>query len=168
MAHILNASNNGTLGIQPRTLIVRCRNAESSTALARGNLVRLDFSQTSVEPGQGGAAVTAASDSKFANVILGPATPGTVNSTVFGIAQEAIAAGATGNIMFAGVTPATVASATYAAGQRVGLGTTSVTAGTMTNATTTMPIATVLVGGASVTSITVLLEGAVSYCNSAT
>lgn len=171
MASILDASNNGVLGIQPRTLIVRCRNAEASNAIAIGDLVRLDFSQSSTEPGQGSAAVTSASNSKFANVLLGPTgnpATGSTTSSIYGIAQEAIAAGASGNIMFAGVTTATVASGTYAAGERVGLPASGGTAGRMTRAATTQAIATVLVGGTTVTSITVLLQGEVAYGGSAT
>lgn len=168
MASVINGNYQPSLGIEPFTIVARCRNAEASTALARGDLVRLDLSQTSIEPGQGTAALTAASNSKFANVLLGPTGPGTTNSSIYGIAQEAITAGSTGLVMFAGVTPASVTSLTYVAGQRVGLGTTAVTAGRMTNATTTMPIAAVLVGGTTVTSITVLLPGEVAYCNSAT
>jgi hypothetical protein len=171
MASILNASAQGSLGIQPRTLIVRCRNAEASTALARGDLVRLDFSQSSTEPGQGDAAITSASNSKFANVVLGPTgnpATGSTTSSIYGIAQEAIAAGATGNIMFAGVTTASVASGTYAAGERVGIPVSGLTAGRMTRAATTQSIATVLVGGTTVTSITVLLQGEVAYGGSAT
>lgn len=171
MASILDSSNQGPLGIEPRSMIVRCRNAEASTAIARGDLVRLDFSQSSIVTGQGDAAITAASNSKFANVLLGPTgnpATGSTTSSIYGIAQEAIAAGATGNIMFAGITTATVASGTYAAGERVGLPVSGGTAGRMTRAATTQPIATVLVGGTSVTSITVLLQGEVSYGGSAT
>lgn len=163
MSTILNASNQGTLGIHPRPVIVRCRNAEASTAIAKYDLVRLDFSQSSTEPGQGDAAVTAASNSKFANVVLGPTGRSATTTGIYGVAQEAIAAGAAGNIMLAGVTPVTCASATYAANQIVGIPASGLTAGRVTNASVTQNVATVLVGGTTVTQITVLLEGGISF-----
>ena len=162
MSVILNASNNGTLGVHPRTVVLRCRNAEASNAIAKYDLVRLDFSQTSIEPGQGDAAVTAASNSKFANVVLGPTGRSNTTTGIYGVAQEAIPAGSTGNIMFAGVTPVTCASATYAANQLVGIPASGLTAGRVTNASVAQNVATVLVGGTTVTQITVLLEGGIS------
>jgi len=167
MASVINGNYQPTLGIEPFTIVARCRNAQGA-ALNRGDLVRLDFTQTAVESGQGTAALTAASNSKFANVTLGPTGPGTINSGVYGVVQEAIVTAGTGLVMFAGVTTATVVSGNYTAGERIGLGTTAVTAGQMTRATTTMPLAAVLIGGTGVTTATVLLPGEVAYCNSAT
>lgn len=163
MSVILNSSNNGTLGAQPRSVILRCRNSEASSAIAKYDLVRLDFSQSSIEPGQGDAALTAGSNSKFANVVLGPTGRSNTTTGIYGVAQEAIAAGASGNIMFAGVTPVTCASATYAANQIVGIPASGLAAGRVTNASVTQNVATVLVGGTTVTQITVLLEGGISF-----
>lgn len=165
MASILDSSNQGSLGIEPRSLIVRCRNAEASTALARGDLVRLDFSQSSIITGQGDAALTSASNSKFANVVLSSVTASSSESSIYGVAQEAISAGATGNIMFAGITTVkSVATGTYAAGERVGLGTTTTTTkGLVHRLTVTQPVGTVLVGGATPSTITILLQGELAY-----
>jgi hypothetical protein len=165
MSLTISSSVQPSLGVEPRRLIVRCRNSEASSTISRGALVRLDFALASgsTESGQGTAAITAASNSVFANVVLGPTTGAATTSGFYGIAQESIAAGATGAVMLAGITTANVASATYAVGQRVGLSASAITAGTMTNATTTQTIAVVLVGGTTVTSITVLLPGDLSF-----
>ena len=162
MSVLLSASNNGVLGIQPRTLILKCRNAAGG-AIAQYDLVRLDLSQASLEAGQGSAAVGSASNSIFANVVKGPTGKGTTTTGIYGVAQEAIADGASGPIMFVGTTPVKAASATYAAGNNVGIPASGLTAGTVTNATVTQAVAMCLVGGTTVTQITVALDGNISF-----
>lgn len=163
MSTILDASNNGVLGVQPRALIVKCRNA-AGAAIAKYDLVRLDIAnQTSTEPGLGSSAVGSASNSQFANVIKGPTGKGATTSAIYGVAQEAIADGGIGSIMFSGVTPVTAASATYAAGNQVGIPASGLTAGTVTNASVTQPIGVCAIGGTTVTQITIVLDGNISY-----
>ena len=164
MSAILNASNNGVLGIQPRTVIVKCRNAEASTAIAKYDLVVLDVAQASIEPGLGDAAAGSASTSKFANVKVSPANRSATSSGIYGVAQEAIAAGATGSVMFAGITPCKTVSETYTQGQLVGLPSSSGTAASLVRLSVTQTIGTVVVTtSASATQATILLDGNVSY-----
>lgn len=162
MSVLLNASNHGAIGIQPRTLILPCRNS-SGGSIAQYDLVRLDLSQASLEPGLGAAAAGAASTSVWANVVKGPTGKGATTSGIYGVAQEAIANGAVGKIMFVGTTRVTSASATYAAGNQVGIPASGLTAGTVTNASVTQPVGMCVVGGTTVTQITVALDGNVSF-----
>ena len=171
MSILLNSPNQGTIGIQPRSVIVRCRNAESSTAIAQYDLVVLDVTQTSTDSGQGSAAVGSASNSKFSNVKLSLAAVGaTVDSSgIYGVAQEAIAAGGTGNILFAGVTLCKAVSGTYTQGEVVGLVASSGGAGAVARASVTQPIGMALTTtGASSTQATILLDGRISYAVTAT
>ena len=171
MSVLLEASNHGTLGVQPRPLIVRCRNAESSTAIAQYDLVVLDVTQSSTDPGQGSAAITAASNSKFANVKQSVAATGvTVKSSgLYGVAQEAIAVGATGNVLFAGTTLCKSVSGTYTQGEVVGLVASSGAAASIARVSVTQPIGMVIsTSGASATQATILLDGNISYAVSAT
>ena len=166
MSVLIDSPNNGVLGIQPNPVIVRCRNAESSTAIAQYDLVVLDVTQSSVDAGTGSAAVNAASNSKFANVKLSLAAVGATikSSGLYGVAQEAIAAGATGNILFAGVTLCKTVSGTYTQGEVVGLVASSGGAGAVARVSVTQPIGMALVTtGASSTQATILLDGRISY-----
>jgi len=164
MSVILEASNHGTLGVQPRSFIVRCRNAESSTAIAQYDLVVLDVTQSSTDPGQGSSAITAASNSKFANVKLSPAAKAAGTSGLYGIAQEAIAVGANGNVLFAGISLCKAQSGTYTQGELVGLRDSSGAAATISRASVTQVIGMVIsTSAASATQATVLLDGSLSF-----
>jgi hypothetical protein len=161
MSVLLSASNNGVLGIHPRTLILKCRNA-SGGAIAQYDVVRLDLSQASLEPGQGSAAVGSASNSIFANVVKGPTTKGSATTGIYGVAQEAIADGAAGHIMFVGTTLVTATSKTYAVGNQVGFSASAITAGAITNDTVTQPIGVCHTAG-TVTQIRMTIDGNLSF-----
>ena len=154
----------GPLGVQPRPLIVRCRNAESSTAIAQYDLVVLDVTQSSTDTGQGSAALGSPSNSKFANVKVSPAAKAAGTSGLYGIAQEAIVAGATGNILFSGISLCKAQSGTYTQGELVGLRDSSGAAATISRASVTQIIGMVIsTSAASATQATVLLDGSVSF-----
>jgi hypothetical protein len=166
MSTLLETSNHGSLGLQPSPLIVRCRNSESSTAIAQYDLVVIDVTQSSTEPGQGSAAIGSASNSKFANVVRSVAAAGaTVKSSgLYGVAQEAIPVGATGNVLFAGITLCKAVSGTYTQGEVVGLVASSGAAASVARVSVTQPIAMVVAtSGASATQATIMLEGSISY-----
>jgi hypothetical protein len=162
MSVLLEASNHGMLGIQPNSLILSCRNKDSS-AIAQYALVRLDFAQTSEEPGTGSSAVGAASNSKWANVTLAPTTTAASSGGIYGVAQEAIAAGATGKVMFAGITQATSASLTYAVGEAVGLTGNAINAGNVSNATVTTKIGIFVGTAGASTAPRILLQGSLAF-----
>ena len=162
MSVLLNAPNNGVLGIQPRPVILSCRNKDSA-AIPQYTLVRLDFAQTSEEAGTGSSAVGAASNSKWANVTLAPTTTAATSGGIYGVAQEAIAAGANGKVMFAGITQAISASLTYAPGEAVGLTGTAITAGAVSNATVTTKIGIFVGTAGASTAPRILLTGNVAF-----
>ena len=161
MSIVLGTPNNGVLGIQPQNIVVRCVNPSGGTAIKQYDLVYLDFSKASVDAGTGSSTYPTLSNSKFANVIIGPTAPSLTTTGLYGVAQQAIAAGTEGPVLFAGTTLVTCASATYTAGNVVGLAATT-TAGTVTRLIVTQPIGVCLVGGASATQITMLLDGTIS------
>ncbi len=163
MSIILGTPNQGVLGIQPQTIIARCVNPSGGTAIKQYDLVYLDFSKASVNAGTGSSTYPTLSNSKFANVIIGPTGRGQTTTGVYGVAQQAIAAGAEGPVLFAGTTLVTCASSTYAAGDVVGLPASGATAGTVTRLIVTQPIGACIVGGTAVTQITMLLEGGISF-----
>jgi hypothetical protein len=162
MSVLLEASNHGTLGIQPNPLILSCRNKDSS-AIAQWALVRLDFAQTSEEPGTGSSALGSASNSKWANVTLAPTTTAASSGGIYGVAQEAIAAGANGKVMFAGITQATSTSLTYAVGEAVGLTGSAITAGNVSNATVTTKIGIFVGTAGASTAPRILLNGVIAF-----
>jgi hypothetical protein len=162
MSVLLEASNHGTLGIQPNTLILSCRNKDAS-AIAQYALVRLDFAQTSEQPGQGDAAVGSASTSKWANVTVAPTTTSASSGGIYGVAQEAIAVGGVGKVMFAGITQATSSSLTYAVGEAVGLTGSAITAGNVSNATVTTKVGIFVGTAGATTAPRILLNGAISF-----
>jgi len=162
MSVLLSASNMGSIGIQPNTLILSCRNKDSSS-IAQYALVRLDFAQASEFPGQGDAAFNADSTSKWANVTLGPTQTAASTGGLYGIAQEAIAAGKVGKVMFAGITQATSASLTYAVGEAVGLTGSAITGGNVSNATVTTKIGIFVGTAGASTAPRILLTGAVAF-----
>lgn len=161
MSYILTSTVQPTVGIQPRYLIVRCRNKEAST-LNANILCLLDFAQASEEPGLGSSLPGTASNSKWANVALAATTTAATTSGLYGITQEAIAAGAEGLVMFAGFTNATSASLTYAVGNRIGLTGSAITAGNVSNATVTTPIG-IATTAATTTSPRILLFGQFAF-----
>lgn len=163
MSVLLEASNNGVLGVQPRNVVVKCVNPSGGTAIKQYDLVYLDFSKASADAGTGSSTYPTLSNSKFANVIIGPTGRGQTTTGVYGVAQEAIAAGAEGKVLFAGTTLVTCASSTYAPGDVVGLPASGATAGTVTRLIVTQNIGVCLVGGTTVTQITMLLDGGVSF-----
>ena len=162
MSVLLEAFNHGTLGIQPSPLILPCRNKESS-ALAQYALVRLDFAQTSEQPGSGDAALGSASTSKWANVALAPTTTAASSGGIYGVTQEAIPAGGVGKVMFAGITQATSTSLTYAVGEAVGLTGSAITAGNVSNATVTTKIGIFVGTAGASTAPRILLAGNISF-----
>lgn len=124
MSYILTSTLQPTLGIQPRYLIVRCRNGGASS-ITSNFLCQLDFSKASEEPGLGSSLPGTASNSVWANVTLVATTAATGTGQLYGIAQETIAVGAEGLVMFAGFTNAVSASIGYTVGQKVGLSATA-------------------------------------------
>jgi hypothetical protein len=156
MSVLLSALSQGTIGIQPRPVIVKARCVSSVSV---GDLVRFDLSQASSIPGQGDAAFNATTNSKFANVAIGPFT-GDSAGGIYGVAQTAAAAGQQADIMVCGVTNVKCASATYTAGQAVGP---SGTAATATNSSPAAKIGVVLTSsGGAVTSVQILLDGSLA------
>jgi hypothetical protein len=162
MSVLLEASNHGTLGIQPNPLILSFRNKDSS-AIAQWALVRLDFAQTSEQPGSGDAALGAASNSKWANVTLAPTTTAASSGGLYGVAQEAIPAGGVGKVMFAGITQATSTSLTYAVGEAVGLTGSALTGGNISNATVTTKIGIFVGTAGASTAPRILLNGVIAF-----
>lgn len=162
MSVLLEASNHGTLGIQPSPIILSCRNKDGS-AIAQWALVRLDFAQTSEEPGSGSSALGVASNSKWANVTLAPTTTAASSGGLYGVAQEAIAAGGVGKVMFAGITQATSSSLTYAVGEAVGLTGSAITAGNVSNATVTTKIGIFVGTAGASTAPRILLQGSLAF-----
>lgn len=162
MSVLLEASNNGPIGVQPRSVIVRCI---AGASIAQYDLVVLDFSKASELPGTGTSTYPTASNSKFANVVKGPTGKGALTTGLYGVAQEAIASGAEGRIMFAGITPVNAASASYQAGNVVGIPASGLTAGTVTNATVTQAVGTVVLPTASTSTTlpTIILDGSISF-----
>jgi len=159
MSMIVSTFSQGTLGLQPRSVIVKARNAETSTTIATGDLVRFDLTQPSSSPGNGSALPTAASNSKFANVKVGPFI-GTDSGGIYGVAQEAILAGQIGYIMVVGITNVKCASLTYVAGEIVG---TSSSAATVTNSAPVINVGTVATSSdGAVTSVQIILDGSLS------
>jgi len=162
MSVLLQTPNHGVLGLQPSPLILSCRNKDSA-AIAQWALVRLDFAQTSEEPGTGTSAVGVASNSKWANVTVAPTTTAAASGGLYGVAQEAIAAGANGKVMFAGITQATSTSLTYAIGEAVGLTGSALTAGNVSNATVTTKIGIFVGTAGASTAPRILLTGNVAF-----
>jgi hypothetical protein len=159
MSLIVSTFSQGTLGLQPRSVIVKARNVETATTIVTGDLVRFDLTQPSSFPGNGSALPTAASNSKFANVKVGPFT-GTDAGGIYGVAQEDIRAGQIGYIMVVGVTNVKCSSLTYVAGEIVG---TSSDAATVTNSNPVAKVGTVLSSsGSAVTSIQIMLDGSLT------
>lgn len=159
MSYILTSTLQPTVGIQPRYLIVRCR---ATAQIAAGLLCSLDLSQASEEPGLGSSLPGSATNSKWANVSLGGTVRAAGTSSLYGIAQETIASGAEGLVMFAGFTNATSASLTYAVGNQVGLSGSAITAGHITNASVTQPIGIATTAGTT-TAPRILLTAQFSY-----
>jgi hypothetical protein len=162
MSVLLATPNNGVLGIQPYPVILSCRNKDSA-AIPQYTLVRLDFAQTSEDAGTGSSAVNVASNSKWANVTLAPTITAATSGGIYGVAQEAISAGANGKVMFAGITEAISTSLTYATGQAVGLTATAITAGAVSNATVTTKIGIFVGTAATTTAPRILLTGGVCF-----
>ena len=158
MSYTLTTPMQGVLGIHPRELVARFRNS-GSAAIPQYALVQLDMAQTSNEPGTGSSTYPTASNSKWANVKLGPVSNSVTSGTWYGVAQEAIAVGAEGAVMLNGVTQVLSASIAYAAGNTVGLplAAAAITAGRVSNVVAT-PIGTVLVS-ATTTTPTIYIEG---------
>jgi len=162
MSVLLAALSQGTLGIHPRSIIVRVRNS-GADAIVATDLVRFDFAQTSAEPGQGDAAATEASTSKFANVARAPANaPAGTLGGLYGVAMSPIGVGRTGDVLVCGVATVKCASGTYTQGQTVYLGTTGGTSGVVQGAggVVSARIGTVLhTTAGSATTVQILLDG---------
>lgn len=162
MSVIFTTSNNGVLGVQPYPVILTCRNKDSA-AIPQYSLVRLDFAQTSEEPGTGSSAVGVASNSKWANVTLGGTVTSASSGGIYGVAQEAIAAGGNGKVMFAGITQAISTSLTYAVGEAVGLTASTIVAGAVSNATVTTKIGIFVGTAGASTAPRILLNGGTCF-----
>lgn len=162
MSVIFTTPNNGVLGVQPYPVILSCRNKDSA-AIPQYSLVRLDFAQTSEEPGNGSSAVGVASNSKWANVTLGGTITSASSGGIYGVAQEAIAAGANGKVMFAGITQAISTSLTYAVGEAVGLTGSTIVAGAVSNATVTTKIGIFVGTAGASTAPRILLNGGTCF-----
>ena len=162
MSVLLAALSQGTLGIHPRSIIVRVRNS-GADAIVATDLVRFDFLQASAEPGQGDAAPSAASTSKFANVTRAPAAvPAGTLGGLYGVAMGPIGLGKTGDVLVCGVATVKCASSTFTQGDTVYLPTTGGTSGVVqrTGGTAGARIGTAMtttVG--NVTSVQILLDG---------
>lgn len=163
MSVLLAALSQGTLGIHPRSIVVRVRNS-GADAIVAGDLIRFDFTQASAEPGQGDAAPSAASTSKFANVTR--ATAAAAANTLgglYGVAMAPIGLGKIGDVLVCGVATVKAVSGTYTQGEVVGLPATGGTAGAVTRASVQLKIGTVLsTTGGSATSVQILLDGTVA------
>lgn len=162
MSVLFATPNQGVLGVQPYPVILSCRNKDSA-AIPQYTLVRLDFAQTSEEAGTGSSAVGVASNSKWANVTLAPTTTAASSGGIYGVAQEAIAAGANGKVMFAGITQAISSSLTYAIGEAVGLTGSAITAGNVSNATVTTKIGIFVGTAGASTAPRILLNGGTAF-----
>lgn len=163
MSVLLAALNQGTLGIHPRSIVVKCESAETSTTIAATELVRFDFTQASAEPGQGNASHTAPSTSKFAVIRLASAAaPAGTLGGIYGVAMQSIGPGKSGDVLICGVATVKTASATYTQGETVGLPTSSGTAGVVTKSSVSLKIGTVLsTTDASATSAQIILDGSI-------
>lgn len=135
MSYTYTTPMQGVLGLQPRELVIRSRNS-GSVAITQYALVQLDLAQSSTEPGNGSSTYPTASNSKWANVKLGPVSNSVTSAGWWGVAQEAIAVGAEGAVMLNGITTIQAnASATFTIGNTVGLpiAANAVTAGKLIN-----------------------------------
>lgn len=164
MSHIVSASNQGTLGIQPTTVDVPARNAGTVDAIEVGDLVRFDTAQASVIPGQGTAANGSPSNSKFANVTRDAAASITTAYGIYGVAQERILPGATGKVRLVGVTRVNCQTQSYNAGETIGVASVPVTA-QVTKSAVKIGLGTVLTPGINVSSVEVMFDGSLGIAD---
>lgn len=103
MSYLKTLGGPGAAGLHPQEIVLTVKNAESVTAFAAGDLVQFEFISGTGLPG--------AEASGFYSVKT-PLGQGNANAQsnrkggVVGVCQEAIAAGATGRVMVAGITNA--------------------------------------------------------------
>lgn len=108
MTYLKTVGGPGVAGLHPQEIVVTAKNAESSTAFVAGDVVQFEFISGTGLPG--------AEASGFYSVKT-PLGQGSANAQsnrkggVVGVCQEAIAAGATGKVMVAGITNAKTATA---------------------------------------------------------
>jgi len=98
MTYLKTVGGPGAAGLHPQEIVVTAKNGEA-TSLAVGAVVVFDFVNGTGLPGVEG--------SGFYTVKIAPANSGasiTRRGCVVGVCQEAIAAGATGRVMMAGIT----------------------------------------------------------------